>query len=563
LIKTFLKRILFVSIALLISALSLEGYLQFLWSQKTVVTKEWNATRKYNQLGFRDKEYSREKPEGIFRIVILGDSFTYGHSIDNIENVYHKLLEKSLNKGLPDKKFEVMSLTAHNGGNTDGQLYLLYKKGFSLNPDLVILGFYQNDMPTLYDNKHTGESDYLNPLGGISTNSPFAKFKLYQGLYFQTKNLKQFFGLEKTGAELLNYLYNSRSWDIEKIFIDTIYGSLAVKNIHFLLTIFPAVYQLEKSHPFIYSEKFAQYCKSRPFLCVDYFQEAFNGMKTDSLIVNPYDRHLNEKGHEIVAETLFNKLRYLKDYKNLSHFHKGVTLRELVEQKSFLQKIDQEVLKIKPNESRKFSNDNQIVFLSKLAEGTKLKKIKVDSQTQQTLFSREIHWNNSGDIQKRETKFFRKEGNPLYFITTKKDKKNWIENTWDYSLNALPRTRNPQKYQKTFVLKLLTTGKGKGFLKITHEDNFRDPKATDRYIFSESLKVRGPTAEQAIYETLNFYQNGIFNFISWPEYAKALSQTASNKNTSIATLRAIKRFQATKSKHVSKNIVNFQSGTFN
>ena len=70
---------------------------------------------KKNKLGYRDIEYSKIKEKGIFRIIILGDSFTYGHGIDNINNVYHKILERKLNEGLKEKRFEVMSLVRRDG----------------------------------------------------------------------------------------------------------------------------------------------------------------------------------------------------------------------------------------------------------------------------------------------------------------------------------------------------------------------------------------------------------------------------------------------------------------
>lgn len=50
-----------------------------------------------NSLGFRDREYSVQKPPGVFRILCLGDSTTFGHWLP-VEKTYSKVLEELLNR---------------------------------------------------------------------------------------------------------------------------------------------------------------------------------------------------------------------------------------------------------------------------------------------------------------------------------------------------------------------------------------------------------------------------------------------------------------------------------
>ena len=74
----------------------------------------------FNSHGYRDKEYSYKKGDNIFRILVLGDSQTFGHGIKNLNDTWHKKLEKLMYKGLKDERFEVITL-AGEGLNTDKQ----------------------------------------------------------------------------------------------------------------------------------------------------------------------------------------------------------------------------------------------------------------------------------------------------------------------------------------------------------------------------------------------------------------------------------------------------------
>lgn len=97
-----------------------------------------------NSLGFRDtREYSLAKPPGTFRIVVLGDSVTFGHGALN-ETSYPFLLEQRLHEWRPDVKWEVWNLGIP-GYNTAQELAYLNEIGERYAPDLVIVGFFPND----------------------------------------------------------------------------------------------------------------------------------------------------------------------------------------------------------------------------------------------------------------------------------------------------------------------------------------------------------------------------------------------------------------------------------
>jgi len=97
-----------------------------------------------NSLGFRDtREYSLQKAAGTFRILVLGDSVTFGHGAV-YETSYPYVLEQRLRDWRPDVKWEVWNLGVP-GYNTAQELAYLNEVGGRYQPDLVIVGFFLND----------------------------------------------------------------------------------------------------------------------------------------------------------------------------------------------------------------------------------------------------------------------------------------------------------------------------------------------------------------------------------------------------------------------------------
>ena len=97
----------------------------------------------YNSEGWRDLEHEEEKPEGVFRILVLGDSFMEANSV-NLEDTFHRRVEElALTTG---KNVEVISMGVAGYGTL--QEYLVFQDiGHLYDPDLVLVGFYDgNDL---------------------------------------------------------------------------------------------------------------------------------------------------------------------------------------------------------------------------------------------------------------------------------------------------------------------------------------------------------------------------------------------------------------------------------
>lgn len=113
---------------------------------------------KLNSQGFKDVEFTVEKPAETYRILGIGDSFAFG--VVPYQSNYFTLLEQEFKQ--PGKTTEVINMGIPGMGPRD-YLSLLANEGLKLKPDHVILTFYiGNDFldNTLTANLRTEEKLY-------------------------------------------------------------------------------------------------------------------------------------------------------------------------------------------------------------------------------------------------------------------------------------------------------------------------------------------------------------------------------------------------------------------
>jgi lysophospholipase L1-like esterase len=91
-----------------------------------------------NQFGFNARDYSLQKPPGVFRILVVGDSFNWA---GGFKGNYTALLEQKLDSLYGNHRVDVVNV-GYSGTHTAEQLAMLKKFGLQYNPDLVILGFF-------------------------------------------------------------------------------------------------------------------------------------------------------------------------------------------------------------------------------------------------------------------------------------------------------------------------------------------------------------------------------------------------------------------------------------
>ena len=103
----------------------------------------WGHLVVNNRFNFRERDFEVPKPPGVFRIMVLGDSLTWGTGLAPDER-YTNRLEKSLNETYPAKRFEVLNF-GYFALATIEERDVLRKYKDLVQPDLIVVGFCIND----------------------------------------------------------------------------------------------------------------------------------------------------------------------------------------------------------------------------------------------------------------------------------------------------------------------------------------------------------------------------------------------------------------------------------
>lgn len=255
---------------------------------------------KINSYGFRDKEYSVEKPYNTYRILVLGDSFTLGWGVQ-VEDSYSKVLERMLNEKIKGKKFEVIN-TALGNYNTQMEYEMLKEKGLAFKPDMVIVGYYPND-PEL-----TVKFD-------INSISTFVKRHSYIYMFFWDRitNLKAKINAGSKTGSYTGYVHSlyKNGFEGRRIMESSLNGIIGLSrqnNITPVVVVLPQFFGDLKSYEF--SEVYpiiSNITSKKGVLSIDMLPY-FQSYSTKEVIISAEDAHPNKLGHRIIAKAVYDKI---------------------------------------------------------------------------------------------------------------------------------------------------------------------------------------------------------------------------------------------------------------
>ena len=98
-----------------------------------------------SQLGIRNSELTLQTPPGTHRVVVLGDSFTFGQAVSN-ESLFTTQLEHRLNASHPGQKYQVINAGVPGYGTAQELLLMRRLADAGIDGEIYLLNVFTNDI---------------------------------------------------------------------------------------------------------------------------------------------------------------------------------------------------------------------------------------------------------------------------------------------------------------------------------------------------------------------------------------------------------------------------------
>jgi lysophospholipase L1-like esterase len=255
-----------------------------------------------NGAGFRDDvDYPEGRPAGTFRIVLLGDSFTFAGKVA-LENTLAKVLAEGLRTEV-SKRCEVLNL-AVPGYNSEQEATALDEVGLRYQPDLVILAFVLND--ALPAGQLVPKAARL-PVG---VRRVLKRSYLVQFLYDREKRLRSEWrkGTFKGASEVRDLQPGTEGFRRVEGALARIRGLTAERRVPLLVVIWPMFERLD-AYPFVPEHALVAATCERLGVPVLDLLPVFKGRDEKALWVARTDHHPNADAQRLAAEAVLADLR--------------------------------------------------------------------------------------------------------------------------------------------------------------------------------------------------------------------------------------------------------------
>jgi hypothetical protein len=256
-----------------------------------------------NAAGFRDEwDYPTAKPPGTYRVVVLGNSFTFAGKVA-LADTAPKQLETLLNQSDPSRHYQVL-----NGGipgyHTEQELLLLEERALAYQPDLVILNLTLTD--ALPMGQLAGKSSHIP----LPIRQALKRFYLVQFAYASYVRLKTIAsaGTFKADADVAPMAEGTPGWQRAKGALAQFKRLTSENDAQLLLVIWPMFDSLDDHYPYEVQHALVfQTCQDLGIPVLDLLP-TFIGKTTALLWVGTDDHHPNRLAQQLAAVAIFKAL---------------------------------------------------------------------------------------------------------------------------------------------------------------------------------------------------------------------------------------------------------------
>jgi hypothetical protein len=254
-----------------------------------------------NSAGFRGGDFMKSKPEGVFRIALVGDSFGFGEGVkepDTAARRIERIIRERTRCNVEVDNFSVP------GYDSVDEADLIESTVMDYRPDLVVIWFFLNDAQA------TGTMSYL------AENNPavfFPVLRLFSGLarFVGVRLDARFFSARLIRDYHRVYQDDSERFVRMKASLKRIADAGHRAGVPVVLFIHPILFELDARYPFADIHLKVSEIGSEIEVPVFDLFEPFRGRNAESLWVHPSDQHPNEVAHRIAGDYAAAKLEPL------------------------------------------------------------------------------------------------------------------------------------------------------------------------------------------------------------------------------------------------------------
>ncbi len=251
-----------------------------------------------NRFGFRERDYADKQNDDVFRIAVIGDSFTYGQGVDTKDRL-SDILESSLNKG-NGGKFEVLNF-GKRGTETVDHLNFLKDYVLASSPDFILLQWFINDV-------EVDKSERPKPFPLVPSYVFASYLNQHSGLYFlldsQWRILQQRLGMagsyEDYMVERFVDLDDADLLQADQA-LEEIFAVAQRNSIPTAILMFPALSGEIQSKLGFLIDHVATICERNGVVCIDLRRTLATAESASDLWVNRFDNHPNRLANELAA----------------------------------------------------------------------------------------------------------------------------------------------------------------------------------------------------------------------------------------------------------------------
>lgn len=244
-----------------------------------------------NSLGFRDREPVAEP--GVKHVLVVGDSFTAAHGLEDVEYGFPRVLERGLGAGWR------VNVAARPGWSTDAEFAALWR--YPLRPDAIVLSYYINDM------------SYLLPKARGGLREPPFWARWFANGFFSTSYV--YWHVMGGGLERVNDRYahdqlasydDAGLWELHAKHLLDFVNFTREEHVRFVVLVWPRLDDVESSRSA--TEKVTRLFREQGVTVVDMTDE-LAARSPRELVVNRLDAHPNVATHALAGTRLLEALR--------------------------------------------------------------------------------------------------------------------------------------------------------------------------------------------------------------------------------------------------------------